>query len=142
MPQLIEHIDAIARQKLRGVLFLRFHPEYKKSPDDDSWLDYDYQRDIRRKNVIRWFKKNNIAWQECAPIASENGYLPYRGEIYIDVPYDENNPHYKIVSNYLENPDGTLRDKNIRFYFLPLEVAMKNAHHDEPGFWDKFAETF
>lgn len=26
MPMLIEHIDAIARQKQRGVLYVEFHP--------------------------------------------------------------------------------------------------------------------
>jgi len=28
------------------------------------------------------------------------------------------------------------------FCYLPLEMAMKNAHHDEPGFWDRWAENF
>ena len=25
---------------------------------------------------------------------------------------------------------------------LTLETAMQNAHHDEPGFWGKWAEDF
>jgi len=25
--------------------------------------------------------------------------------------------------------------------YLPLDVAMKNAEHDETGFWDKWAES-
>ena len=68
--------------------------------------------------------------------------LPYLGNIYIDVAFDENDPQYQLVRKYLENPDGTPRNKRVRFYYLPLEHAMKNAHHDEPGFWEKWAETF
>lgn len=143
MPQLIEHIDAIARQKQRGVLYLEFHPGKKWDQKDRSWLEYDWRRDVRRTEVIKWFDEHGIAWQICAHFANECIIeCCYLGDIYIDVPYDEDNPQYKLVSNYLENPDGTMRDENIRFYYLPLEVAMKNAHHDEPGFWDKWAETF
>lgn len=68
--------------------------------------------------------------------------LPYLGNIYIDVPFDESDSKYQLVREYLEKPDGTPRDERVRFYYLPLEIAMKNAHHDEPGFWDKWAETF
>jgi hypothetical protein len=39
-------------------------------------------------------------------------------------------------------PMGTMRYENIRSYYLPLEVAMKNAYHDEPGFWERWAEDF
>ena len=24
----------------------------------------------------------------------------------------------------------------VLFLYLPLEIAMKNAHHDEPGYWE------
>lgn len=139
MPMLIEHIDAIARKKKRGVLFLCFNPEYQ-GINDNSWLDYDFKKDVRRKNVLKWFDKHGIAWQMCGQFASETSFCSYLGEIYIDVPYDENDQQYQMVRDYLENPDGTMRDKNVRFYYVPLEAAMKNAHHDEPGFWDKWAE--
>jgi len=143
MPMLIEHIDAIARKKQRGVLFIAFHPD-ENSDDDgcDSWLDYNYKKDRRRKGVLKWFKDHGIHFQECGHIASESCMLPYLGNIYIDVPFDESDSKYQLVCEYLENPDGTPRDERVRFYYLPLEIAMKNAHHDEPGFWDKWAETF
>jgi hypothetical protein len=44
--------------------------------------------------------------------------------------------------DYLEYPDGTMRFKNVCFYALSLEIAMQNAHHDAPGFWEKWAENF
>jgi hypothetical protein len=55
---------------------------------------------------------------------------------------DETDPRYCQLRDYLEHPDGSMRDDNVRFYVLKLEVAMQNAHHDEPGFWELWAETF
>jgi len=138
MPQLIEYIDAIARKKQRDALLIQFHPENI----EEALFEYDHNKDKRRKKVLAWLNKNKIIWQECAPVASEDGFCSYIGDVYIDVPYDENDPQYQLVRNYLENPDGSLRDKNVRFCFLPLEYAMKNAHHDEPGFWERWAENF
>lgn len=133
---LIEHIDAIARQKQRDVLYLCFYP-LLKGPDDDSWRLYDFRQDVRRTEVIKWFEDHGIAWQLCGPVASEHGFAgPYLGDIYIDVPFDENDPQYQLVRDYIENPDETMRYENVRWYYLPLEIAMKNAHHDEPGFWE------
>ena len=116
---LIEHIDAIARKKQRGVLFIAFHPD-ENSDDDgcDSWLDYNYKKDRRRKGVLKWFKDHGIHFQECGHIASESCMLPYLGNIYIDVAFDENDPQYQLVCKYLENPDGTPRNKRVRFYYL------------------------
>ena len=143
MPMIIEHIDAIARKKQRTVLSIVFHPETHCFDDNsDSWWDYNYEKDSRRKTVLKWLDKHGIHWQMCGHVANENALLPYLGNIYIDVPFDESDPQYQLVRDYLENPDGTPRDERIRFYYLPLKLAMKNAHHDEPGFWDKWAETF
>jgi len=137
MPRIIEYIDAIARKKQRDVLFLQFRPENFGK----ALFEYDYDKDKRRKKVISWLKKNNIPFQNCAPEAS-SWYSCYLGDIYIDIPFDESDPQYQHLRDYLENPDGTMRDESIHFYILPLERAMKNAHHDEPGFWDREVEGF
>lgn len=149
MPQLIKHIDVIARQKQRTVLSIEFHPENwgihsdeEGSDIDTSWRDYNFELDQRRTDALAWLNENGVPWQECGPVASECGFRSYLGEIYIDVPFDESDPQYQLVRDYLENPDGTLRDENVRFYYLPLEMAMNNAHHDVPGFWEKWAENF
>jgi hypothetical protein len=143
MPMLIEHIDAIARKKQRDVLNIEFHPvNWGMDCEDDSWRAYDYNQDTRRATVIAWLDGHNILWQKCGPVASETGFRSYLGEIYVDVPFDVNDPQYQLVCNYLENPDGTMRDENVRWYYLPLDHAMKNAHHDEPGFWERWAENF
>jgi hypothetical protein len=67
---------------------------------------------------------------------------PYLGQVYIDVPYDESLSEYRELRDYLEHPDGTMRHDGVRFYAMPLDYAMQNAAHDEPGFWERWAEDF
>jgi len=134
MPMMIQHIDQIARSKGRDVLYLAFHRELTQ--------DVDWERLPVRKQIIQWLDNQEIAWQECGHVASTNFYCSYRGQIYIDVPFDESSPTYQKLRDYLEHPDGTMRFDDARFCYLPLSAAMENAHHDEPGFWEKWAENF
>ncbi|MFL9913987.1 hypothetical protein PQR75_00980 [Paraburkholderia fungorum] len=66
----------------------------------------------------------------------------YAGEVFIDVPFDAVEPQYQKVQAFLEHPDGSMRFDDVKFYVVPLQDAMKNAHHDEPGFWERWAENF
>ena len=136
MPYLIKTIDQIAREKQRDVLFLDF-PEVQESE-----TFFDYEQCEARKLVINWLEKNNIHFYPCGYVASENGFASSDGRLYLDVVFDVNDETYKILSNFLENPDGTMKIPGVRFCYLPLKMAMKNAHHDEPGFWGKWAEDF
>ena len=138
MPMHIEHIDAIARKKQRDVLAIHFHP----ATFYEDWGSYNFEKDPNRKRIISWLKKHKIEWQACGEVANENSKCSYLGQIYIDVLFDENDPQYLLVRDYLENPDGTMRDEQVIFCYLPLEHAMRNVHHDEPGFWEKWAENF
>jgi hypothetical protein len=122
MPQLIEHIDAIAR--------------------NDLFDSFDYERSKVRKAILAWLDGNGVPWQPCGHIASPGLMIGYRGEIYIDVPFDESDESYRKVRDYLENSDGSMKFKGATFCYLPLAKAMENAHHDEPGFWEKWAEDF
>lgn len=135
MPELIEHIDAIARKKRRNVLCIRFHTH-------ETAHAYDYRRDPQRARVIQWLDDKGIAWQPCGQVASEYVMQPYRGDVYVDVSFDVSNLQFKKLQEYLENPDGTMRHSSVIFEYYPLELAMKNAHHDEPGFWDHWAGNF
>lgn len=85
---------------------------------------------------------HHIAWSPCGHFADENLMVGYRGQIYIDLPFDKALPDYQALEAFLEKPDGFMRLPNTCFIYCPLEVAMKNAHHDEPGFWEKWAESF
>lgn len=141
MPMLIEYIDAIARQKQRDVLFVTFHAA-KADPRDEWGCSYDWENDPVRAPFCEWLTAHGIAWQCCAGVADENYMGPYEGGIYVDVPFDEVNPLYVLVRDYLENPDGSMKFETVSFWVLPLEKAMENAHHDEPRFWEQWAKDF
>lgn len=140
MPMLIDHIDAIARKKGRDVLFLDFPVEY----DDDLFgaFSMDWDSLPIRKQVIAWLDQAMIEWQPCGEMANENTMVGYLGRIYVDVPFDQTDPEYQKLAGYLETPEGEMKLPGVKFCYLPLEMAMKNAHHDEPGFWDRWAENF
>jgi hypothetical protein len=134
MPQLLEHIDAIARKKQRDVLYLEFH--------DADGNPVDYHALPLRPQIIEWLNREGVGWQPCGGVASEHRIRAYAGQIYIDVPFALENPGYRKVQAYLEHPDGSMRFREATFYALPLEAAMRNAHHDDPGFWERWAERF
>jgi len=139
MPMLIEHIDAIARSLQRDVLYLAF----TSHPFDFS-REWDENPGHARQTIINWLDKHDISWKECAHVASEDGFCSYQGQIFVDVVFDVNDPTFKLLSSYLEDSHGNIKPEfsPAKFYYLSLEDAIKNAHHDEPGFWDKWAETF
>ena len=144
MPVLIEHIDAISRKKQRDVLFVRFNdPETQISASATVATSRVHWRELPiRQTLIDWLDSNRIDWDLCGPIASVNGMPGYRGQIYIDVPFDPNLPECQSVLNFLEYPDGTFRFPEAELCCLRLETAMLNAAHDEPGFWERAAEGF
>lgn len=130
----LEHIDKIAREKQRDVIYIEF--------DKKVYPSYEYENYTVRIELMQWLEEHEIPYLPCGHIASEYGWESYRGQLYIDIPMDENNPKYKLLDNHLENEDGSFKIEGIRYMYVPLEVAMKNAHHDEPGFWDEWAENF
>jgi hypothetical protein len=134
MPYEIEHIDAIARAKKRDVLYIDFH---KNIRDQVNWKSLPL-----RQQIIDWFDANAIEWRPCAHAGSTQIMMSYKGQIYIDLAFNETDPRYQKVCAYLENPDGTMAFDGATFRYYPLSLAMENAHHDEPGFWEKWAENF
>ena len=133
MPLVIKHIDEIAREKQRDVLFVVFN-EKKEYDSLMDYLSYDYENDPVRIDLMEWLEQNEIPYYTCAHFANENVILPYRGQLYIDIPMDENDEQYLKLKNHLEYEDGKMKIKGITFYVLSLSQAMKNAHHDEDGF--------
>jgi len=134
MPQILEHIDKIAREKNRDVIFINFN--------EDIFSNYDYSEDAERNKLIKWLDENKIPYSECAPVASELGWGSYRGQLYIDIPKDDKNEKYQLICDHLISPDGSFKISGVEAWIIPLQVALKNKHHDEPGFWDKWAENF
>lgn len=133
----LEHIDAIARKKQRAVLYLEFHPE-----DRNMRSTYRFDLDVARDQLLAWLDSNGIGWQACGPFASVTRIEPYRGQVYLDVPFDEDFLQYRELRDALENPDGSMKHAWVRFMVVTLERALQNAGHDEPGFWERWADQF
>lgn len=135
MPQLLNHIDYIGRQKQRDVLTIEFH-------NFEIGFTDDYRKNQARTAILAAFDENGIPYQECAGYASETRFDSYRGQIHIDVPFDRADPLYLKVEGLLENADGTMKFDTAWFRAYSLDYCMENAHHDVPGFWDRLMETF
>jgi hypothetical protein len=135
--QLIRHIDEIAREIRRDVLYLEFHPRERELRSA-----YDYRSDAKRHSVLEWLTARRVQWTPCGPIADLRLLDSYRGQIYLDVPFDKELPQFTELREFLEFPDGSMRHAGVRFYALSLEQALVNAGHDVAGFWDRWAERF
>ena len=135
--QLIRHIDEIAREKRRDVLYLAFHP-----PQRALRSNYDYTTDAQRDTILAWLTARDVPWTPCGPVADLRVLDAYRGQIYLDVPFDKQLPQFTELCAFLEHPDGSIRHPGVRFYVLPLEQAMLNAEHDDPDFWVRWADRF
>ena len=127
------HIDQIARQKQRDVLIIEFH-------NAEIGFKLDYTLNAARKKIIEWFTANDIPHCECGGYASETLLESYRGQIYIDIPYDKTDAMFQKVESFLEHPDGTMKFEGAWFCHFPLDLCMKNSHHDLPGFWEYLLE--
>ena len=145
MPVRIEHIDAIARQKQRDVLYVVFHPPASGTPDDEEILgsdDFDWKTLPIRQQIIDWLAARGIGWNPCGHFANECLMMGYRGQIYIDLPFDASLSAFQALQTFLELPDGSMRFPEATFFYCPLDKAMENAAHDEPGFWQRWAQNF
>lgn len=131
--ELIQHIDEIARKLKRDVLYLEFHPLQAGAR---------HEADAMRRRTLEWLGAHHITWLRCGPYASVTRMEPYRGQVYLDVPFDENLPLYQELRNYLEHSDGSMKHPDVRFMVMTLDRAMQNSEHDEPGFWTRWADQF
>lgn len=95
-----------------------------------------------REHVIAWLTARDYAWEPCGEIANERILRGYRGSIYIDTPFDPADLAYQALERFLENPDGSMRLPEMKFWAISLDFALGNKHHDAPGFWERWAENF
>lgn len=130
---LIRHIDEIARQQHRDVLYLEFHPADGAPARSEA-----FSHDPVRTAIIDWLDAHGVRWEPCGPFAVVHRIEGYRGQLYLDIPFDEKNDRYQEVRGFLEHEDGSIRHAGVRFLIMPLERAMENAAHDAPGFWEQF----
>lgn len=133
---LIDYIDKIARDKQRDVLYVDFYEVMMGYPADYQLIK-NYETCEARQRLIQWCEDHGITAYPCGPVArGKEDYRSYRGQLYIDVPFDKTDSDYQKVENLLENEDGSRKIPGVRFCYFPLVVAMENAHHDELGYWD------
>jgi hypothetical protein len=143
----MKHIDKIAREKNRDVLFVSFEPEVRKAPyyaapNHVYYGDTSWESDTNRAEFIHWLEERYVGYEPVAHFACESGFRAYNGCIYVDVPFDESDRRYEMVRHHLEHGDGQPRNPRVKFWVCALEDALKNAHHDEPGFWENWADNF
>ncbi|UEM07119.1 hypothetical protein JL101_029415 (plasmid) [Skermanella rosea] len=122
MPQIIQHIDRIARQKQRDVLMIVFGID---DNINEEFIDY-YETDIW-SSITAWLDEQKFLWVPCAGFALENSMDSCSGQIYVDIPYDEQNADYRKLKEYFEKPDGTMRMLGVSLRYLPLSVAMRSC---------------
>jgi hypothetical protein len=130
MVEILEHIDAISRREERDVILIEFE---ESNSGIRAW-----KQNATRKKVLQWLDEHDIGWVKCFGVADEGVLEAYAGQIYVNCPLDEANSSYRALSDFLEDPDGNAHFTGYRFLYVPLEIANKNAHHDEPGFWENF----
>ncbi len=131
----MESIDAIARQLQRDVLYLEFARA----------------RRPHRADYLAWTAacascagrtKRAAPGANAAPSRRRRRYARIPREIFVDVSFDEHDARHRAVQAFLEHPDGSMRFDNVGFFVVGLALAMKNAHHDQPGVWNRWAENF
>lgn len=115
MSQLLQHIDAIAREKKRDVLFIHF----------ENYEEDDQGDDPIRSIVLAWLEDHEIPHQPCMGLEQEGFVDTYVGDIYVDLPLDETDPTYQKLSEYLEDDEGNMMLDGVLFFVLSLETALE-----------------
>ena len=115
MPMLIQHIDAIAREQKRDVLFLHF----------ENYIEDKDLEDNARNTVLAWLDEQGIAYTPCMGIEDESLIDGYLGDVYLELPFDEQNAQYQLVQQHLEDEEGNMKIEDVFFFVLSLEVALE-----------------
>ncbi len=127
MPFLIQHIDAIAREKMRDVLYIGFDPFAFEQPlvNPMNWLKWDV-----RNTLIAWLDEQCIAYSLCMGMSAPDCDGFYSGGLYIDVEHNTGHPQYQKLCSHLEDEHGNSHIRGVIFYLLPLRIAQQNVFAD------------
>ena len=125
MPQILRHIEFIAQEKQRDVLFIRFGPKRNTGELPRSIDKWPASLKAKRKHLVAWLDKNTIGYEDCFPAGTLNCIaFPYDGTLYIDLPFDAAHSAYQSFISKLENADGTPRDTEVVCFYILLEHAL------------------
>lgn len=136
----LDHIDKIARNLQRDVLYFTFH----NTELNIMFQNYSYELDKNRDKIVKWLNENSIRWTMCAEMANEDFInFQYFGQIFIDVEINAEDVQFKKILEHFEL-NNKMKDEFFpaKLWILSLDLAMENSHHDKPGFWEEWAETF
>ncbi len=136
MLTLPKQIDDIAITKQRDVLYCTFDgSSYKEIDYIEIFNDnYDFEEDKDRDKFCNWLDSNNIKWQPCGHyyINTNLKNRIYRGQIYIDVPIDDDDPQFQLLGNYFIDEHFNKNNyPDLFFCFLRIENAYLNQFFDE-----------
>ena len=130
MPVLVKYTDEKCVEKDRDILFVQF--KYNAFEDEE---------DLREETpfiqeTLEFFKNNDIWYELIGPFSNSGFLCGYYGRYYIDVPYETSNSKYKIIEEYFEYPDGTMKDENKIFSYCTL-VDCKRILAESEKFWNE-----
>ena len=68
------------------------------------------------QKIIKWLDANKISWEPCGRFEPGGVIMgSYSGDIYLDVPNDNNLLLYQKLEEYLQYPDDSIRFENVIF---------------------------
>ena len=164
MPNVLEHIDAIARQQQRDVFYIRFPQlpkpvgvllaeDLDKEPVERDGFDEEIpEEDIDAENgdanaletfafpevrhqVLTWLTANGIAYEYCFGPASDFGFSRWTGEVFIvDALHEDGDPVLGAVNDYLHAPNNDEHFPGVALHLMRLTTAMEKAYRDDPEY--------
>lgn len=133
-----ECIDAIARRMRRDVLFIEFHRVDARGKLGGSVAGFEWPRLTVRQQIIEWLDKRRIKWEPCGHVEVPALIISYRGQIYIDLPFDRGVSAYRELEAFLGKPNGKMRISGVRLCRLRYAAALRNANQDGADYWDRW----
>ena len=121
MPYLMHHIDEIARQKKRNIIFVKF-----TRVETISVEKHLKKIEPRRKMIIKWLSNRKIKWQPCYDVFRGHIELPYDGHLYIELSVDKRDHTYLEFCKLLENEDETPKFKGVSLWIFRYSDGRKN----------------
>lgn len=123
------YIEDLALQKQRDVVLVIFYRHLKdwlvRRPHSEV---VNWDKHPIRSRVIKFLDENDINYQPTMGTFDSDlaEFDIYAGCLYIDVPFDEDDPQYQKVQRFLEFKDGTSRFEHTIFCYCRLSDAHKD----------------
>lgn len=121
MIEVIDHIDQIARELKRDVAGVFF------SLDETKDINQEIDRiDEIRTPIINWLEENEVSWKPCFGFFDGNIDPYYKGDIYVHLEINENEPKFLQLKEMLENEDESTKIEGVLFNFYRYQYALNN----------------